>query len=54
MLNSMQSQREAKTEQLQAFIAEKKMELVRLCTEYEALHETEMEETKLINHFIQK
>lgn len=54
MLNSMQSQREAKTEQLQALIAKDKMELVRLCTEYEAVHETEMEENELINHFRQK
>ncbi|XP_011617457.1 intraflagellar transport protein 20 homolog isoform X1 [Takifugu rubripes] len=54
LLNSMRRQREAKTQQLQALIAEKKMELERLCTEYEALHKIEMEENDFINQFMQK
>uniref|UniRef100_H3DIH6 Intraflagellar transport 20 homolog (Chlamydomonas) n=1 Tax=Tetraodon nigroviridis TaxID=99883 RepID=H3DIH6_TETNG len=54
LLNSMQRQREAKTQQLQALIAEKKMELERLCTEYEALHKIEMEGNDFINQFMQK
>lgn len=54
MLNSMHRQREAKTEPLQALIAEKKMEFVGLCPEHEALHEREMEENELINYFKHK
>ncbi|XP_068173492.1 intraflagellar transport protein 20 homolog [Antennarius striatus] len=52
LLKSVAKQREAKQQQLQALIAEKKMQLERYHVEYEALSRVEAEQNEFIDQFI--
>ncbi|XP_064652523.1 intraflagellar transport protein 20 homolog [Lineus longissimus] len=52
LLKSMAKQREAQQQQLQALIAEKKMQLERLRVQYEALQKEEIEQNEFIEQFI--
>lgn len=52
LLKSVAKQREAQQQQLQALIAEKKMQLERYRIEYEALSKVESEQNEFIDQFI--
>ncbi|KAB0358738.1 hypothetical protein FD755_020847 [Muntiacus reevesi] len=52
LLKSIAKQREAQQQQLQALIAEKKMQLERYRVEYEALCKVEAEQNEFIDQFI--
>ncbi|KAG8590285.1 hypothetical protein GDO81_006711 [Engystomops pustulosus] len=52
LLKSIAKQREAQQQQLQALIAEKKMQLERYRIEYEALCKVEAEQNEFIDQFI--
>ncbi|KAK6475508.1 intraflagellar transport protein 20-like protein [Huso huso] len=52
LLKSVAKQREAQQQQLQALIAEKKMQLERYRIEYEALSKVEAEQNEFIDQFI--
>uniref|UniRef100_A0AAQ4PBR9 Intraflagellar transport 20 homolog (Chlamydomonas) n=1 Tax=Gasterosteus aculeatus aculeatus TaxID=481459 RepID=A0AAQ4PBR9_GASAC len=52
LLKSVAKQREAQQQQLQALIAEKKMQLERYHIEYEALSKVESEQNEFIDQFI--
>ncbi|CAM4553235.1 intraflagellar transport protein 20 homolog [Siphateles boraxobius] len=52
LLKSVEKQREAQQQQLQALIAEKKMQLERYRIEYEALQKVEAEQNEFIDQFI--
>ncbi|XP_026853542.1 intraflagellar transport protein 20 homolog isoform X1 [Electrophorus electricus] len=52
LLKSVAKQREAQQQQLQALIAEKKMQLERYRIEYEALCKVEAEQNEFIDQFI--
>lgn len=52
LLTSVAKQREAQQQQLQALIAEKKMQLERYRIEYEALSKVESEQNEFIDQFI--
>ncbi|KAK5613550.1 Intraflagellar transport protein 20 [Crenichthys baileyi] len=52
LLKSVAKQREAQQQQLQALIAEKKMQLERYRIEYEALSKVESEQDEFIDQFI--
>ncbi|XP_078010928.1 intraflagellar transport protein 20 homolog isoform X2 [Phascolarctos cinereus] len=52
LLKSIAKQREAQEQQLQALIAEKKMQLERYRVEYEALCKVEAEQNEFIDQFI--
>ncbi|XP_068601556.1 intraflagellar transport protein 20 homolog [Brachionichthys hirsutus] len=52
LLKSVARQREAKQQQLQALIAEKKTQLERYRVEYEALSKVEAEQNEFIDQFI--
>ncbi|XP_067866648.1 intraflagellar transport protein 20 homolog [Heterodontus francisci] len=52
LLKSVAKQREAQQQQLQALIAEKKMQLERYRIEYDALSKVEAEQNEFIDQFI--
>ncbi|XP_010002123.1 PREDICTED: intraflagellar transport protein 20 homolog [Chaetura pelagica] len=52
LLKSIAKQREAQEQQLQALIAEKKMQLERYRVEYETLCKTEADQNEFIDQFI--
>ncbi|XP_036392364.1 intraflagellar transport protein 20 homolog [Megalops cyprinoides] len=52
LLKSVEKQREAQQQQLQALIVEKKMQLERYRIEYEALSKVEAEQNEFIDQFI--
>ncbi|XP_062873122.1 intraflagellar transport protein 20 homolog [Trichomycterus rosablanca] len=52
LLKSVAKQREAQQQQLQALIAEKRMQLERYRIEYEALSKVEAEQNEFIDQFI--
>ena len=54
MLKSVSKQREAKVQQLQALIAEKKMQLERLRLQSESLQKVEAEQTEFIDQYIMR